>query len=118
RASRWSAQCFSPIARHDAAPGPLTPAMLAAATALLVGWSTRRAPAIVLAAVLGTGLCGNYAAHHLSVDTDTEKLISPDLPWRKQEAVFERAFPQNVDLLALVVDGVTAGQAEDAAAAL
>lgn len=84
----------------------------------LVKASTRAAVAVVLVCLIGAVLCGIYAGRHLSIDTDTGNLISPDLPWRKREAEFDRAFPQNVDLLAVVVDGATPGQAEDAAASL
>jgi uncharacterized protein len=92
--------------------------MLARTIARLVDISTRAAVAVVVICVLGGILLGDYAVTHLSVDTDTNDLISPDLPWRKREAEFDRAFPQNVDLLAIVIDAGTPGQAEDAAATL
>jgi hypothetical protein len=47
------------------------------------------APAAALAFVFGS-----YAARHLAIDTDINRLISPDLPWRRQELAFSRAFPQ------------------------
>src|SRR5271170_6647906 len=84
----------------------------------LVKASTRAAIAVVLACLVGAVACGYFAATHLDIDTDTGKLISPELPWRKREAEFDRAFPQNVDLIAIVVDGATPGQAEDAATSL
>jgi uncharacterized protein len=89
--------------------------MLGRAIARLVEISTRAALAVVVIGIVGGVLLGTYAVTHLSVDTDTNDLISPDLPWRKREAEFDRAFPQNVDLLAVVIDGATPGQAEDAA---
>src|SRR5216683_2816678 len=92
--------------------------MLARAVVRLVQVSTRAARLVVVVSLLGGVLLGAYAATHLNVDTDTNKLISPELPWRKREADFDRAFPQNVDLLAIVVDAATPGQAEDAAASL
>src|ERR1700688_509015 len=84
----------------------------------LVKASARAAAALVLACLVGAGACGYFAVTHLNIDTDTSKLISPDLPWRKHEAEFDREFPQNVDLIAIVVDGATPGEAEDAAASL
>src|ERR1700744_3907159 len=63
-------------------------------------------------------VAGYYAATHLSIDTDLDKLISADLPWRQQEAALNKAFPQNNDLLAIVIDGATPDQASDATAAL
>src|SRR5260370_8385875 len=92
--------------------------MLARVIEDLVKASTRAAAVVVVVCGLGAILCGVYAAQHLSIDTDTGDLISPELPWRKREAEFDRAFPQNVDLLAIVVDATTPGQAEDAAASL
>ena len=84
----------------------------------LVDACRRNAPLVVLTALLFAGLCGYYAATHLSIDTDTNKLISEDVPWRKREAAFDHAFPQNTALLAVVIDGATPDQADDAAAAL
>ncbi len=59
-----------------------------------------------------------YTASHISIDTDINKLISPDLPWRQREADLDRAFPQNTDLLAIVITATTPDRATDAAAAL
>ena len=61
-----------------------------------------------LVAVLGLALAsvsGYYAATHLSIDTDVDKLLDPSLPWRKREVAFDRAFPQFTNLIAIVVDG-------------
>jgi uncharacterized protein len=63
-------------------------------------------------------VAGFYAATHLSIDTDLGKLISSDQPWRQQERALDQAFPQNSDLLAIVIDGATPDQASDATAAL
>src|SRR5689334_3990592 len=84
----------------------------------LVDFCRRAATFVVIAALLIAGLCGYYAATHLSIDTDTNKLISENVPWRQREAAFDRAFPQNTALLAIVIDGATPDQADDAAAAL
>ncbi|HWE72126.1 MAG TPA: MMPL family transporter [Stellaceae bacterium] len=63
-------------------------------------------------------VAGYYAATHLSIDTDLGKLISSDQPWRQQEQALDKAFPQNSDLMAIVIDGKTPDQASDATAAL
>jgi hypothetical protein len=52
--------------------------MLARTIARLVDISTRAAVAVVVICVLGGILLGDYAVTHLSVDTDTNDLISPD----------------------------------------
>ena len=82
--------------------------------ASLVEACRRHAGAVLAAAILFSLGCGWYTATHLDIDTDTNNLISPELPWRQRETVFEKAFPQNTDLLAIVIDGRTADQAEDA----
>lgn len=84
----------------------------------LVAASVRHAAALVALALIAAVLCGVYASTHLSIDTDTGDLISRDLPWRQRDAELDRVFPQNVDQLAIVIDGATSGQAEDAATAL
>ncbi len=59
-----------------------------------------------------------YAAHNFAIDTDSAKLISSRLPWRQRGAVFDAAFPQRSDLIAIVVDGATPEIAERASAML
>ncbi|HEY1506472.1 MAG TPA: MMPL family transporter [Stellaceae bacterium] len=79
----------------------------------------RRHALIVAALYLALAvIAGFYAATHLSIDTDLGKLISSDQPWRQQEHALDAAFPQNSDLLAIVIDGATPDQASDATAAL
>jgi len=79
----------------------------------------RRHAILVVAAYLALAIAaGIYAATHLSLDTDLGKLISGNVPWRRQEAALDKAFPQNTDLLAIVIDGATPDQASDATAAL
>ncbi|HXP31792.1 MAG TPA: MMPL family transporter, partial [Stellaceae bacterium] len=61
---------------------------------------------------------GVYTAGHIAIDSDIDKLIAADLPWRQREAAMDRAFPQNTDLLVMVIDGATPEQADDAATEL
>src|SRR3954468_23434908 len=84
----------------------------------LVEWSCRRAALVTAVCLLATVALGVFVAQRISVDSDINKLINPELPWRQREAALDRAFPQNVDLLAIVIDAATADQAEDAAEAL
>jgi len=84
----------------------------------LVEASRRHAPALAIAIIAVVAVLGIFAARHIGIDTDTDKLFSPDLAWRRAAAELDRAFPQNTDLLAVVVDGVTPDQAEDATAAM
>ena len=72
---------------------------------------------IVLALIAGAGF-GWVSANRLSIDTDTDRLLSEKLPWRQREIAFDKEFPQNSALIAVVVAGSTPEQAESATAAL
>src|SRR5579872_2791505 len=69
---------------------------------------------LALLAVLGV----IFIAGRISIDTDLAKLISDRLPWRLTEAELDRAFPQNTDLIAIVIDGPDGSVTEDATARL
>src|SRR5207342_1885128 len=60
--------------------------------------------AAFLLAAIGAGL---YTAQHFRMDTDSTKLISPELDWRKREARFDALFPQRNNLILVVIDGAT-----------
>jgi hypothetical protein len=81
----------------------------------VVSLCCRHARAVVAAFVLAALAAGVYTAQHFTMDTDSEKLISPDLDWRKREARFDRLFPQQSNLILVVIDGATpelAGRAQ------
>ena len=59
-----------------------------------------------------------YVSENLSINTDTSDMLSPDLPFRRHSRALDEAFPQFSDNILVVVDGETAGLADDAAAAL
>jgi len=84
----------------------------------LVQASYRHAIALSILILAGVAVIGYLAARHIGIDTETDRLFSPDLPWRRAAAELDRAFPQNAELLAVVIDGTTPDQAEDAAAIL
>ena len=92
--------------------------MLKDKLALVVHACTRHAWAVIALAALLTVLCGVYVARHFAIDTDINKLISADLPWRQQELAFARAFPQRYGTIFAVVDAPTAELASEASAAL
>jgi hopanoid biosynthesis associated RND transporter like protein HpnN len=85
---------------------------------LLVDLSRRFACLVTLLGLALTAVSGYYASTHLSLDTDIDKLLDPNLPWRKRAMAYDKAFPQFSNLIAVVIDGATPDQAEDAAAAL
>src|SRR5258708_32386455 len=92
--------------------------MLKAKPPFIAGGCTRLAwPITALAAVLAF-VSGIYAARHFAIDTDINRLISPDLPWRQQELAFSRAFPQRDGTIFAVVDAPTTELASQASTAL
>lgn len=84
----------------------------------VVVWCWHHARAVILAAVVVTLGLGWYAANHLSIDTDESKMLSPHLPFRQAEDVFDRAFPALNDLLVVVIDAPTPEASEAAVEAL
>ena len=74
-------------------------------------------PVVALAIFLGIA-AGDYTATHFRIDTNSEKLVSPDADWRRNEEHYDRAFPQQNNTIDIVVDGATAERADAAAAAL
>ncbi len=84
----------------------------------IVGACIRHALLVLFLALAAAGALGWTAATRLGMDTDVAKLIAADLPWRERELTFDRLFPQEVDLLAVVVDGQTPDLADHAATAI
>jgi len=93
---------------------PHKPSVLGRLVALSIrgSWVT---VAIALAAAIAAGV---YAVGHFSMTTDTEQLISAKLPWRQNGIAFDKAFPEQGDTIAVVVDGQTPELAESAAQTL
>src|SRR5208283_1930090 len=71
----------------------------------------------VLALVLALA-AAFYVSSRIRIDSDTAKLVDPNLPWQRAAADLDRQFPQNQDLIVIVVDGATPDQGSDAAAEL
>jgi predicted RND superfamily exporter protein len=67
-----------------------------------------------LALAVGAGF---YTVRNFSINTDINKLISPDLDWRKRDNQFEQAFDRDRLILA-VVDAPTPELTSSAAKAL
>lgn len=79
---------------------------------------TRFAPFVLILSLLLAAASSIYAARHFAINTDINKLISPDLDWRKRDIQFEQAFDREKLILA-VVEAPTpelAGAAADALA--
>jgi hopanoid biosynthesis associated RND transporter like protein HpnN len=81
-------------------------------------FSSRRAPLVVLLALLAAIGCAMFTARHLRIDTDTDNLFSPRLPWRHAQIAMDKLFPQYNDLIVGVVQGATPEEADAAASAI
>jgi hopanoid biosynthesis associated RND transporter like protein HpnN len=78
----------------------------------------RRPWLVILVAGALAASAFTYNLGHIAIDTDSAKLIGEDLAWRRREQVFDAAFPQRADLIAVVVDGATPELAEEATTTL
>jgi uncharacterized protein len=69
--------------------------MLKARLAFIAKICTRHAWSVIAIAGLLAFVSGAYVARHIAIDTDINKLLARDLPWRQQElnsrARFHRA---------------------------
>ena len=84
----------------------------------IVGFCTRFPWPIIALALIATLGSVSYSARHFAINTDVNKLISPDLDWRKREAEFEKAFPGHFGSTLIVVDAPAAEYASRAGAEL
>jgi hopanoid biosynthesis associated RND transporter like protein HpnN len=76
-------------------------------------------PARVAALCIALGIAGFvYTVLNFNMDTDSTKLISAAVDWRVREIHFDKLFPQQVNLILVVVDGQTPELAEAGTAAL
>jgi hopanoid biosynthesis associated RND transporter like protein HpnN len=92
--------------------------MLAALIGRIVAFCTRAHLWVIAGAAMAGLLSAGYVVASFKMNTDTTKLVSPDLPWRKAEAKFREIFPQPPNLILIVIDGATAERAQEAATAL
>src|SRR6202030_1324953 len=89
--------------------------VIAAIVGRIVGHARRYAAVTAIAGLILSAGGGFYAATHLAVDTDIMRMLPTDVGWRRDEIALDQAFPQNNDLLVIVVDGQTGDLADRAA---
>ncbi len=77
-----------------------------------VGWSVRHARLVVAGAALITIALAYYTWTHLSINTDTDQMIDPDLPFRQVYENFNQTFPQLANSFLMVVDAATPEEAD------
>ena len=78
---------------------------------------TRFAPFVLILSLALSVASSIYAVRHFAINTDINKLISPELYWRKRDMQLERAFDREKLILA-VVEAPTPELTNSAAAAL
>ena len=83
-----------------------------------VSWTRRFAVLVTIAAVMLSVGSVAYLAHNIKINTSTTDMLSPDLPFQKQNAIIRKAFPQYSNNLLIVIDADTPDLADDAAVAL
>jgi len=86
--------------------------------ASLVGFSVARAWIIVTVVVILCVVMIHFVSSHFAITTDTNALLSPQLPWRVRQAEFNEAFPPESSDIVVVIDGQTPELSEAAAAGL
>jgi hopanoid biosynthesis associated RND transporter like protein HpnN len=84
----------------------------------LVGFCVRRRLLVIATAVLLCGLSLYAASLRLGVTTDTSRMFSDSLPWKRASQAMDKLFPQNTSLLVAVVDAQIPEEAEVTANAL
>jgi len=83
----------------------------------IVKGCTRFATLTLLIALVLAAAAGLYTAKHFSINTDINKLISPNLDWRQRDQQFDQAFDRDSTILA-VVEAPTPELTKSAASAL
>ena len=84
----------------------------------IVTFSCRWKGTVILFCLLLALGAGFYTATHFAINTNSSELISSDTAWRKRQTEFDKLFPQQSDLILVVIDGATPELAEDAASKL
>ncbi len=88
---------------------------------LLADWVGLVARRGALTVILACALTIAALIHFISaieIDTSTTDMLSKDLPFRQYARELDTAFPQTLDTLVVVIEGETAGLADDAALAM
>ena len=85
---------------------------------LLLNWVRlvrRAAPVVLLLTFALAFFAVRYTMDNISMNTDTEDMLSAELPWRKLDQEYERLFPQYDNNILIVLEADTPDQAADAA---
>ncbi|MGX2041256.1 MMPL family transporter [Methylocaldum sp. MU1018] len=69
---------------------------------------------VILLFLIASGLTLQYAVENLKVDTNTADMISTKLPFQQNRIELEKAFPQDVSTIILLVEGNTPEETAEA----
>src|ERR1700738_2755916 len=97
---------------------PIAPDPIARSIVAIVGTCSRFRWIALALATLVTIASGYYTATHFAITTNTNNFISEKLQWRQNLIALDKAFPQRVDQIVVVIDGATPELAEAAAQSL
>ncbi len=75
----------------------------------------RLAPWLILVYIVGAGVSLRYTINNLGINTDTADMLSETLPFRRAYERYRLAFPQHVDQLVVIIDGLSPELADSAA---
>ena len=92
--------------------------MLASAVTAIVQFCTRFPRLIIIVGLGAASASAIFATTHFAINTDINKLVSPDLDWRKRELEFAKLFPGHFGSTLVVVEAPTAELVSEASAAL
>src|SRR6266850_43701 len=92
--------------------------MLKTRVVTIVNGCTRHAWPVIIVAALLTLITSIYSVQNISINTDVNKLISSDLPWRQRELAVDRAFSHRNESILTVVEAPTSELASQASVAL
>ena len=81
-------------------------------------WIVRFPKLVLLMVSIATLASVMFTVSYLNINTDTEDMLSSDLPFRKNSIALGKAFPQFSDNIVIVVDAPTTDQTQDAAGLL
>jgi len=62
---------------------------------------------LLLLSLLACSATGYYVYGHLGINSNTAEMLSPDLPFQKNQKRINNAFPQDTATILLIVDGQT-----------
>ncbi|MEW6450204.1 MAG: MMPL family transporter [Pseudomonadota bacterium] len=76
--------------------------MLTSIIVRIINFCTRHAWSVIAAGILLSIVSGLYSAKHFAINSDINTLLSSELPWRKREIAFEKAFSRFENIIIVV----------------